>query len=160
MSKFKLDKQKAKIVNVNLRKEAAGEDDGATLATDIKLECEDMPAAALKALCPVDSGAEIAFPDALFTDTGVPRFHGLGGISLSATFENADVVIAGNRFEAAKLKGFEVTKVSDGSKVNLTFTVQCHPSEAQVGALAEKIKDEVKVTVEPQPELPLEQDAA
>lgn len=71
-------------------------------------------------------------------------------------FENADVVIGGQRFEGAKLKGFEVTKLSDNAKVNLTFSVQCHPTEAQVGALAEKIKEEVKVTVEPQPELPLE----
>lgn len=72
MSKFKLDKQKAKIVNVNLRKEAAGEETGATLATDIKLECEDLPAAALKALCPVDTGAQLTFADALFSDQGVP----------------------------------------------------------------------------------------
>ena len=160
MSKFKLEKQKAKIVNVNLRKEAAGEDEGNTLATDIKLECEDMPASSLKALCPVDSGAQITFPDALFTDTGTPRFYGLSGISLSAQFENASVSIGGNRLDGAKLKGFEITKLSDGSKVNLVFTVQCHPTEAQVGALAEKIKDEVKITVEPQPELPLEQEEA
>lgn len=160
MSKFKLDKQKARITNVNLRKEAAGDDEGAALATDIKLECEDLPAAALKALCPVDSGAQLTFADALFNDQGTPRFHGLATLSLGAVFENADVVIAGNRFETAKLKGFEITKLSDNSKVNLVFTVQCHPTEAQVGALAEKIKDEVKVTVEPQPELPLEQDAA
>lgn len=158
--KFKLEKQKAKITNVNLRKEAAGEDDGATLATDIKLELEDLPAAALKALCPVDKGATLTFVDALFTDSGVPRFYGLDGISLGAVFENVDVSIAGQRFENAKLKSFEITKLSDGAKVNLTCSVQCHPTEAQVGALAEKIKEEVKVSVELQPELPLDHEEA
>src|SRR5690242_15151665 len=113
MSKFKLEKQKAKIVNVNLRKEAAGDDEGAALATDIKVECEDLPAAALKALCPVDEGAELTLPDALFNDQGTPRFYGMGGIALSAQFENSGVVIAGQRFEGAKLKNFEVTKLSD-----------------------------------------------
>lgn len=160
MSKFKLDKQKAKILNVNLRKEAAGEEEGATLATDIKLELEDLPVAAVKPLCPVDSGAELTIADALFTDSGTPRFYGLESIALGAQFENVDATVGGQRLDGSKLKSFEITKLSDGGKLNLVCTLQCHPTETQVGALAEKIKDEVKVTIEQQPELPLEQDAA
>jgi|SRR5579885_48474 len=154
MSKFTLDKQKCRVINVNPRKEASGDDKGATLATDIKLEIEDLPAEALKPLFPENQGGD-SIVDSLFTDTGTPRFNGIT-VASAAEFENVDAHVYGQKLPGAKVKKFRVTKLSDGAKVNLRFTLQVHPTGAALGAISEKIKEEVKVTLEPQPELPLE----
>lgn len=154
--KFKMEDQKAFLVHVNARKEAEGEDVGARLATDIKVRCEGMSAAELKALCPVDSTAKMSIVESLFNEAGSPRFYGLGGIDLMAHFDEAEVVVAGILFKEAKLKGFCVTKFIEGRKIDLQFTIQVHPTETQAGHLCGKIKTDIKVTVQPQPELDLE----
>jgi hypothetical protein len=153
---FELKKQIAKITNLNVRKEAAGDDESSTLAADIKLVCSGMPASDLKPLCPVDSAAQVSIVDALFNDAGSPRFYGMGEVAFTHGIEKTDVVIAGHTFEAAKIKGFTIVKFHDGAKVDLEFTVQVHPSAAGLGPLAEKIKEDVTISVTPQPELPLE----
>lgn len=157
MSKFKLERQKARVIDAHPRKEAAGEDKGATLAADIKLEIEDLPAELLKPLFPPNKDGD-SIVDALFTDTGTPKFNGMSAAS-SAEFEHADANIYGQKLQDVKIKKFRVTKLSDGAKVNLRFAVQAHLTGAALGAIADKIKEEVRVTIEPQPDL-LDQDAA
>ena len=53
---FKTERSRARITNLNLRKEAAGEEEGAILAADIKMELTEAPAAILKQLAPGDEG--------------------------------------------------------------------------------------------------------
>lgn len=154
--KFKMDQQTAFLVNVNPRKEAEGEDVGARLATDVKVRCQGMAASELKALCPVDSAAKQSIVESLFNEAGSPRFYGLDYVGLMAHYAEAEVVVAGIRFKEAKLKGFIVTKLIEGRKCDLEFTIQVHPTETQVGTLCGKIKKDIKVSVSPQPELDLE----
>lgn len=156
-SKFRLEKQKAKVDHVNNRMEAAGEDQGDAAANDIKLEFEDLPAELVKPLLPVDSDrADFSIVEALYTKEGAPRFNGLGTIKLTAEYEDVGVTVGGLRFEHAKLKSFKITKVSDNKRLTLVCTAQVHPSETQIGALVLKMKREANITIEPQPELDLE----
>jgi hypothetical protein len=154
--KFKMDKQKAFVINVNPRKEAEGEDLGARLATDIKVRCEEMNASELKALCPVDSAAKQSIVEALFNEAGAPRFYGIAAIDLGAVFKDADVRVCGIAFKEAKMKDFRIVKLGDHRKVDLEFTIQVHPTATQVGTMAEKIKRDTDITISPQPELDLE----
>jgi hypothetical protein len=157
---FQLEKQTVEILNVNIRKEAAGEEEGATLAADIKVCCKNMDANALQPLCPVDASATINIVNALFNDAGNPRFYGLGSVSFSYDVRDTEATLAGNHFVGVKAKNFTVTELHDGGTVDMTFSLQIHPTEAQVGHLAERIKEEVHLTIAPQPELPFESDAA
>lgn len=153
---FEMTKQRAEILNVNIRKEAAGDDEGATLATDIKLCCKSLDANLLWPLCPVDQGAKLNIVQALFNDSGNPRFYGLGSLVFSCDIADTEVTIGQHHFVGAKLKKFEIVEFKDNTQVDLNFTLQIHPTKEQVAYLAEEIKEEVSITIAPQPELPLE----
>jgi len=146
---FKLKSQTAFVVNVNPRKERAGDDPNGELAADVKFRLTSVPATILKALAPAEPGSKTNIVDSIFDEKGVPRFRdGFGTIHFAANWDEAVVTISGKAFRDCRLKDFVVERLTGGKKVDLVFTAQVHPTEDQVGALCGKMKTNVTIHVE------------
>lgn len=175
---LELENTAATILDVNPRKEGAGEDK--VLACDIKLRI-DMPAADV---LPYFHPELRSF---LFNDNGC-RFPALGTIGWDCTMEHMEIDAAGYVFADAKLSKFKIEPrygapldteklaaddvpeqgqldVDQGRtaedigfcpRVTLTFTAAVHPEASEIAALSELLQEEVAIDIRPrQGDLPL-----
>ena len=140
MDKFRLASQ-ATILHLNARK-GGGEEDKA-LAVDVKLQ------ARVASTCFDHFDEHIRA--ALYTDIGAVRNPLMGPITFSADFSDYTMTIAGLTQTGVSLKKFSFAPV-DGDLADLTLQASFAPSGTEVATLAEYLKDEISLTLEPSTE--------
>lgn len=132
----------ATIKHLNPRKEGPEEDK--VLAMDVKLNAT------------VDADIWDFFHPGikplLYTDAGGVQNVMMEAVGYANLVSNCTVEIVECRFYSVDVKNFKI-RPKDGWKADLTFSVTIDPQGDQIAVMAEYLQDEVRVVIEPQPEL-------
>jgi len=154
-----LDRQQAKLVNLNARAEKHGEDP--VPAADLKFAFDapndilsEFDAALKSSLYGKDDSGQGELVD---TPGHLPRlrFPKLGVLKWDAKIVGATLIVHHGIDEKSDivLEGVDVDGFSfeckDGGTVTVGLRAQCHPDERQVGKLFQHIQDDVEITLEP-----------
>lgn len=145
---FTVQSTDATLKHLNVRKD--GPDDDQALAVDVKLEAR-LPASVLPPLVADEGRIE----EALWLEDGSPRFWSITQLRFETEFRHHVLRLAGMGFWDVTLRRFVVTP-QDGHEADVTFQAQIHPRSTEVAALAEYVSEDIRLSVEPEGELPLE----
>lgn len=133
------------VTNVNPRKEGSG--DGMTLASDVKVSFQAQRLL-LDKLVP---DQERKYSDQYFTDKGDVRLHQMFPIPIHMELKEMRAgIYFGNKpldFKPVTIKGFSITPVS-GGYLDVTCTLQLHPTVSESGKLDSLVKEVVPIEIE------------
>jgi hypothetical protein len=136
----------ATIKHLNVRKE--GPDDDKILAVDIKLEVKGVD----RRLCAYFDEALEAFLWRGDTDALIARNGFLEPVRYLHTISSATATIADQTFYGCDVSKFTINP-RDGGVIDLTMSVSAYPDSDEVAALAKRVQDETRITVEGPPDL-------
>jgi hypothetical protein len=136
----------ATIKHLNVRKE--GPDDEKILAVDIKLEVKGVD----RRLCGYFDDALEAFLWRGDTDALIARNAFLEPVRYLHTITSATATIADQTFLGCDVGKFSITP-RDGGVMDLIMSVTAYPSSDEVAALAKRVQDDTRITVEGPPDL-------
>lgn len=135
----------AEIGHLNVRKE--GREDEKEIALDIKFE----------AITSADILAcfEPTLRHFMFNEAGAPRFPMLGALQVDGEMVHHVVKFYDLEFNDVRLSKFTLLP-KEKDKVKMTFQASLKPSDRELAIIAEYLKEEIPMTIEPQPELPFD----